>query len=205
LLRELRSCFYCWSYQPSQPRRWLWGRAIPQLLLLLRNSARRKARSSRKSNRFANAQISVLDAIQIAEKRAIGTKAVDVSFNGQADRLTYKVRTYRRDEMWDVTVDASTGKIVGKEMVTSVAALDAKDKIELAGFRAAGIDLSDVVPIAEKHGLGKAVSVGLEQENGRLIFLVVLVADGSLKQISVDPTQEQSRPTKAHVGRKSRR
>ena len=79
------------------------------------------------------------------------------------------------------------------EIVTPVSKLDAKDKIELVGFRTAGIDLSDVVPLAEKYGEGKAVSAGLEEENGRLVFLVVLVADGALKQISVDPSQEQRR------------
>ena len=78
--------------------------------------------------------------------------------------------------------------------MTPVSTLDAKDKTELAGFRTAGVDLSDVVPIAEKYGNGKAVSAGLEKENGRLIFLVVLVADGTLKQISVDPSREQRQP-----------
>ena len=44
---------------------------------------------------LANAQISVRDAIEIAQKRAAGAKAVDVSFDGQADRLAYRVKTYR--------------------------------------------------------------------------------------------------------------
>jgi uncharacterized membrane protein YkoI len=139
---------------------------------------------------FANAKISVRDAIEIAEKRATGAKAVDVSFDGQADRLAYRVKAYRHDEVWEGTVDATTGKIVGEEIVTPVSTLSAKDRIELAGFRAARIDLSDVVPIAEEYGDGKAVSAGLEEENGRLVFLVVLVADGTLKQISVDPNQK---------------
>jgi uncharacterized membrane protein YkoI len=148
---------------------------------------------------FANVQISVRDAIKIAE-RVSGAKVVDVSFDGQADRLAYRVKTYRHDKILAVTIDASTGETIGDAVVTPVSALVAKDKIELAGFGTAGIDLSDVVPIAEAYGSGKAVSVGLDEENGKLIFLVVVVTDGSLRQISVDPNEAPSPLRKAFIG-----
>ena len=150
---------------------------------------------------FANAQISVRDVIKIAEARASGAQAVDVSFEGRADRLAYRVITYQHDEIWDVTIDASTGNIIGDGIVMPVSTLDFKDKTMLGGFSTAGIDLSDVVPIAEAYGSGKAVSVGLEEENGKLIFLVVVVTDDSLKQILVDPS-EQNRPRNASFGKK---
>jgi uncharacterized membrane protein YkoI len=149
---------------------------------------------------FANVQISVRDAIKIAE-RVSGAKVVDVSFDGQADRLAYRVKTYRHDKILAVTIDASTGETIGDAVVTPVSALVAKDKIELAGFGTAVIDLSDGVSIAEAYGSGKAVSVGLEEENGKLIFLVVVVTDGSLKQISVDPN-EQNQLRNASFGKK---
>ena len=114
---------------------------------------------------FANAQISVRDAI-VAEKRAKGAKTVDVSFDGRGEQLAYRVKAYRHGQVWQGTVDASTGEI-GEEIERPVSMLDAKDKVELAGFRTAAIDLSEVVPIAEKCGEGKAVSAGLEVENGR--------------------------------------
>jgi uncharacterized membrane protein YkoI len=139
---------------------------------------------------FANVPISVRDVIKIAEGRASGAKVVDVSFDGGDGRLAYKVKTYLNDEISAVTIDASTGKTIGDALVTPVSALDAKDRVELAGFRTAVIDLSDVVPIAEAYGSGKAVSVGLDEENGKLIFLIVVVTDGSLKQISVDPAEQ---------------
>jgi uncharacterized membrane protein YkoI len=141
---------------------------------------------------FANVQFSVREVIAIAEKRAVGAKVVDVSFDGRADRLAYRVKTYQHDEILAVTIDASTGKAIGDTIVTPVSALDVKDKIELAGFRTAVIDLSDVVSIAESYGSGKAVSVGLDEEDGELIFLVVVVTDGSLRQISVDPREAPS-------------
>lgn len=138
---------------------------------------------------FTNAKISVRDAIKIAEGLASGAKVVDVSFDGGGGRLAYNVKTYLKGEISAVTIDALTGKTIGDALVTLVSALDAKDRIELAGFSAAVIDLSDVVPIAEAYGSGKAVSVGLDEENGKVIFLVVVITDGSLKQISVDPNE----------------
>lgn len=150
---------------------------------------------------FANVRISVRDAIKIAEGRASGAKVVDVSFDGGGGRLAYNVKTYLNDEISAVTIDASTGETVGDASVTPVSALDAKDRIELSGYSTAVVDLSDVVPIAEAYGAGKAVSVGLDEENGKVIFLVVVVTDGSLKQISVDPN-EQSRLKNASFGKK---
>ena len=151
---------------------------------------------------FANVQISIRQVIAIAENRAVGAKVVDVSFDGQADRLAYRVKTYLHDEISAVTIDASTGKTVGDAIVTPVSALDLKDKIELAGFGTAVIDLSDVVSIAETYGSGKAVSVGLDEKGGKLIFLVVVVTDGSLRQISVDPNEAPSPLRKASVREK---
>jgi uncharacterized membrane protein YkoI len=138
---------------------------------------------------FADTRISVRDVIKIAEG-ASGAKVVDVSFDGGGGRLAYNVKTYLKEEISAVTIDASTGRTIGDPLVTPVSALDAKDRIELAGFNTAVIDFSDVVPIAEAYGSGKAVSVGLDEENGKVTFLVVVVTDGSLKQISVDPNEQ---------------
>jgi uncharacterized membrane protein YkoI len=109
--------------------------------------------------------------------------------------MAYRVKTYRHDEIWQGTIDASTGKIFGEEVVTPISTLDAKGKDELADFGTAGLNLYDVLSIAERVGNGKAVSAGLEEEDGRLIFLVVLVAaDGTLKQLSVSPGPESNTP-----------
>jgi uncharacterized membrane protein YkoI len=150
---------------------------------------------------FANVQIAVRDAIKIAEARASGVKVIDVSFDGRSDRLAYRIKAYQHDEIWDVTIDASTGNIMGDGIVVPVSTLDVKERTKLVDFSTAGIALSDVVPIAEAYGAGKAVSVGLEEENGKLIFLVVVVTDGSLKLISVDPN-EQNRPRNASFRKK---
>lgn len=88
---------------------------------------------------FANAQISVRDVIKIAEACASGAKVIDVSFDGRTDRLAYRVKTSQHDEIWDVTIDASTGNIIGDGIVVPVSTLDVKERTELVGFSTAGI------------------------------------------------------------------
>jgi uncharacterized membrane protein YkoI len=58
---------------------------------------------------FAHVPVSIHDAIAIAEKRTPGTRVVDVSFDGQADNLVYKIKAYHGNETWNGTIDASTG------------------------------------------------------------------------------------------------
>ena len=154
---------------------------------------------------FANVPVSIREAITIAEKRTPGTRVVGVSFDGRADSLVYKIKAYRANETWNGTIDASTGKIVGDEIVSPVSGLDVKDKIELDDLGNAGLDLSDAVEIAENSAAGKAVSAGLGEADGKLSFLVVVVADGSLTEVSIAPDHEQNPIGQPAAGRTTKR
>ena len=48
------------------------------------------------------------------------------------------------------------------------------------------MDLSEAIEIAEEYGIGSAVSAGLEERNDKPIFVAVVVADGTLKEVSVE-------------------
>jgi uncharacterized membrane protein YkoI len=135
---------------------------------------------------FANVRVSIRHAIAIAETRVVGAKIVDIGFDEESDQVAYKVKTYHHNEIWTGTIDASTGEIIGEGIVTPVASLEAKEKAKLAGFSASGMDLSEAIVIAEEYGVGSAVSAGLEERNAKPIFVVVVVADGKLKEIAVE-------------------
>jgi uncharacterized membrane protein YkoI len=125
-------------------------------------------------------------AIVIAESRAAGAKVVDIGFDDESDRVAYKVKTYQHNEIWTGTIDASTGEIIGMGVVTLVASLDEKKKNQLANFQVAGMDLSEAIAIAEEYGGESVVSAGLEEQHGKPIFVVVVVADGKLREVSVE-------------------
>jgi uncharacterized membrane protein YkoI len=141
---------------------------------------------SKEIKAFENVFVPIRRAIAIAETRAAGAKLVDIDFDEESGQVAYKVKTYQHNEIWTGTIDASTGEIIGEGVVTPVASLEGKEKAKLANFRASGMGLSEAIAIAEEYGVGSAVSAGLEQQNGKPIFVVVIVADGRLKEVSVE-------------------
>ena len=146
---------------------------------------------------FAHARISARRAIAIAERRGAGAKVVDLSFDGTTPRPAYGVKVLLNGELWEGTIDASTGAPVGNGSTTPVSRLGEENKTTLAAFSAAGIDLSETIAIAEQYGSGKAVSAGLQHNGAKLVLLVVVVSEGSLKEISVEPPERRSRQRKA--------
>jgi uncharacterized membrane protein YkoI len=144
------------------------------------------AATTKGTGAFANARVPIRRAIAIAESRAAGSKIVDIGFDEESDQVSYKVKTYHNNEIWTGTIDASTGEIIGEGVVTPVGSLEGKEKAELANFIMSNMDLSEAIAIAEEYGVGTAVSAGLEQQNGKPIFVVVVAADGTFKEVSVE-------------------
>ncbi len=140
---------------------------------------------------FAHARITARRAIAIAEKRGAGAKVVDLSFDGTGPRLAYRVKVLLNEELWEGMIDASTGVAVGDGPTTPASRLGEENRNALAAFSAAGMDLSETVAIAEKHGSGKAVSAGLQHDGAKLVLLVVIVSEGSLKEITVEPGERR--------------
>ena len=148
---------------------------------------------------FASARISARRAIAIAERRDARAKVIDLSFDGTTSRLAYRVKVLLNDQLWEGAIDASTGVPVGDGSTTPASRLDEEDRTALAAFTAAGMDLSEAIAIAEQYGSGKAVSAGLQHDGAKLVLPVVIVSEGSLKEISVEPGEQRSRPRKAPV------
>jgi hypothetical protein len=148
-------------------------------------------------NAFAHARISARRAIAIAERRGAGARVVDLSFDGSTLRPAYGVKVLLNGELWEGAIDASTGVFVGEGATTPVSGLGEENKATLTAFSAAGIGLSETIAVAEQYGSGKAVSAGLQHNGAKLVLLVVILSEGSLKEISVEPPERRSRQGKA--------
>ena len=61
----------------------------------------------------------------------------------------------------------------------------------MAGLLKASIDLSTATAVAEEKGSGKAISAGLEEKNGRIVYEVTIVNKGATTQFVVDPKSGQ--------------
>lgn len=149
---------------------------------------------------FTRSTVSVREAAKMAERTLAGAKVVDLSFDGQGGAPTFRIKACRADKIWEVLIDAATRRIVRAGALMSVSELDPEDRSRIADLMRSAIDLSDATVVAEKYASGKAISAGLSHADGRLIFLVVVVSGGELREISVDPpkeTQGRGRSSKA--------
>jgi uncharacterized membrane protein YkoI len=136
---------------------------------------------------FESAKVSLAEAITVAAKKHRDAKVVDVSFDSQAGQLGYKVKTYQDNNVWEGAVDAWTGQVIGEGTTTPVSKLDEEDQLELAGLLKASIDLSTATALAEERGSGKAISAGLEEINGRIVYEVTIVKSGATTKFVVNP------------------
>jgi hypothetical protein len=151
---------------------------------------------------FTNARISARRAIAIAERRGAGAKVVELSFDGSTSRPACGVKVLLKGELWEGTIDALTGMADSTGSTTPVSRLGEENQTTLAAFSAAGIGLSETIAIAEQYGSGKAVSAGLQHNGAKLVLLVVVLSEGSLKEISVEPPERRSRQRKASAREK---
>jgi uncharacterized membrane protein YkoI len=140
---------------------------------------------------FEAAKVSLAEAIKLAAKKHRDAKVVDVSFDSQAGQLAYKVKTYQDNNVWEGAVDAWTGQIIGEGTTTPVSKLDEEDQLELAGLLKATIDLSTATALAEEKGSGNAISAGLEETNGRVVYEVTIVNKGATTRFVIDPRTGQ--------------
>jgi len=140
---------------------------------------------------FEKAKVSLAEAISIAAKKHKDAKVVDVSFDSEAGQLAYKVKTYQDNNVWEGAIDAWTGEMIGEGTTTPVFKLDEEDKLELAGLLKASVDLSKATAVAEEKGFGKAISAGVEETGGRIVYEVTIVNGGGTTKIVVDPTSGQ--------------
>jgi uncharacterized membrane protein YkoI len=136
---------------------------------------------------FESAKVSLAEAITVAAKKHRDAKVVDVSFDSQAGQLGYKVKTYQDNNVWEGAVDAWTGQVIGEGTTTPVSKLDEEDQLELAGLLKASIDLSTATALAEERGSGKAISAGVEETNGRIVYEVTIVKNGATTKFVVNP------------------
>jgi uncharacterized membrane protein YkoI len=140
---------------------------------------------------FETVKVSLAEAIRVAANKHKDAKVVDVSFDSQAGQLAYKVKTYQDNNVWEGAVDAWTGQIIADGTTTPVSKLDEEDQLELAGLQKAIIDLSTATALAEEKGSGKAISAGLEETNGRIVYEVTIVKNRTTTKFVVDPKSGQ--------------
>ncbi|WP_312018186.1 PepSY domain-containing protein [Bradyrhizobium semiaridum] len=141
----------------------------------------------RELDNFQAAQISLRQAMTIAERLHAGSTTADISFDGGSEPAVFRVKTVQRDRVWRQTINAATGRVIDAEAALPLTELDTEDRGNLVVLRALRHRLADAVSVAERATSGKAISGGLMRERGRLNFVIVVVAGSDLKQVILEP------------------
>jgi len=145
---------------------------------------------SREIAAFRGAQLSLRQAIEIAEKLHTGSRTADVSFDGASGSPVYRVKTVQHDRLWEHAIDARTGETIGTETVSHLSDLNPDDRNNVIALRTIRQELSDAVIIAEQVAAGKAIGGSLMKDNDKLNFVIVVVSGSSdLKQVVLEPPQ----------------
>jgi uncharacterized membrane protein YkoI len=145
---------------------------------------------SRELEAFRAAQLSLREAIGIAEKLHIGSRTADISFDGASGLPVYRVKTVQDNRLWEHAIDAKTGNTIGTETASHLNDLNPDDRNNILALRTVRQELSDAVIIAEQVASGRAIGGSLMDDNGKLNFVIVVVSAGSdLKQVVLEPPQ----------------
>jgi len=142
---------------------------------------------SREIELFRGAEVSLRQALKIADGLHPGSRIVDVSFDGESGSSVYRVKTFRQDRIWADTIDAKTGQVAGNAIVSSMRELNLEDRLNLIAMQSVRQELADAVFVAEDNTSGKALSGGLMNEAGKLIFVIVVLSGTNLKQVMLEP------------------
>jgi uncharacterized membrane protein YkoI len=148
---------------------------------------------SRELEAFRAAQISLRQAMGIAEKLHTGSRTADINFEGASGSPVYRVKTVQDDRLWEYAIDAKSGDMIGTETVSYLKDLNSDDRNNVVALRTVRQELSDAVVIAEQVASGRAMGGGLMNDDGKLNFVIVVVSGGNdLKQVVLEPPQARS-------------
>ena len=153
---------------------------------------------SRELELFRGVEVSLRQALRIADSLHPGSRIVDVSFDGGSGSSVYRVKMFRQDRIWADTIDAKTGQVAGNGTVSSMSELNLEDRLNLIAMQSVRQELADAVFVAEDNTSGKALSGGLMNEAGKLIFVIVVLSGTNLKQVMLEPPSATNRETLTH-------
>ncbi|MBC9883093.1 PepSY domain-containing protein [Bradyrhizobium sp. INPA01-394B] len=135
---------------------------------------------------FRTIHIPLSRAMAIAERLHDGSKTADISFES-AGSPVYRVRTMRKERVWENTIDANTGSVAGREVTCSLRELGREELANMIALKWIKQELSDAVQVAERATAGNALAGGLVRQDGKPTFVVVVAAGDDLKEVMLEP------------------
>jgi uncharacterized membrane protein YkoI len=135
---------------------------------------------------FRATQVSLSQAMSIAERLHDSSKTTDISFEISGPPV-YRVRTVRNERVWENVIDANTGTVSDKETTFSLSELNREDLANIIALEWIKQKLSDAVRVAEGAAAGRALAGGLMKQDNKLNFVVVVASGDRLNEVMLEP------------------
>jgi uncharacterized membrane protein YkoI len=146
------------------------------------------AQSAGQITAFATAKLSLVQAIDVAERQLSG-KAVEAEFETERDSGRYHVQVSKDGEVTWYWVDAGSGQVTKSgrqgQVETAVQVLGG-DTVNQAVLDASKTTLVQASDAAEQRIGGKAMRAEVEQERGRLRYGIWVLKGEDRKKVEVD-------------------
>jgi uncharacterized membrane protein YkoI len=159
-----------------------------------------EAAARRVLEQFRSTQVSLNQAMAIAEHLHDGSRTADISFE-ISEPPAYRVRTVKNDRIWENVVHANTGGIAGKEVTLSLKQLDRDDLANIIALKSVKLELLDAVRVAEDAEAGRALAAGLTKQDGKLNFVVVVAKGDRFSAVLFEPPEFGKQGSTRHYPR----
>ncbi len=154
------------------------------------NTAMTQTPSASTIKLFEQAKTALPDAISTAEQNAAGqnenSKAFAAAFVDQNGTPVYLVDTAANNSVYELQIDANSGKPIGNAKITKESELNSQAKTMLSALPNAKTSLADAIGNATGKLGGKAINAAMTDNNGQMGYIVTVVDNGQVKKASVD-------------------
>lgn len=135
--------------------------------------------------------ISASKAVAIAES-ALSAQATEADLDVRGGRLVYEIALVRSDTLFEASVDAQTGRLIGtdRRRLESLWA----SWFDKARLRRPATPLSVTLAALEAETGGRVDEVSLETEGGRAIYEIELTTAAGTADIAIDPATGKRLP-----------
>lgn len=139
---------------------------------------------------FDNAKTTLPNAISTAEANTnapnSNSRAFAAAFVNDNGAPIYLVDTLSNDSIYQLQIDANTGKPIGDAKIIRESQLPEPERTLLATLPNAKTSLSNAIGNATGKLGGKAIDAAMTEANGQIVYDVTVVNNGEIQKASVD-------------------
>lgn len=132
-------------------------------------------------------QISILDAIHIAEKSVTDSSAIEVEADSEDGKPVFEVEVIKNGASTEITIDAKSGKIIESNSENFISKLfSSEESREREALKKAQVSLSKTIQILQDKMAGNIKKAELKVEGQMTFYEISMIISGKEVEFNVD-------------------